>query len=273
MKLHYKEYGKGMPVIILHGLLGLSDNWVSLGKKLSNLFHVIIPDLRNHGQSMHSPEHDFRVMSEDIYELINDLNLNNPVIIGHSMGGKTAMHFAMRFQEMIKALVIVDIAPDTYLDEDTLHAFENVLDTILQIDLSEYSSRKEIEQSLEQKESSEVLRQLLNKNIQRNKNKKFEWRVNAEVLRRQLPEINTSLKDSLGKDYAGPCLCPALFIRGENSNFINSQNIESINYFFSHATIETILNAGHLIHVDQPQAFYEVLVPFLEQVSIAKGRN
>lgn len=272
MKLHYKEYGKGMPVIILHGLLGLSDNWVSQGKKLSNLFYVIIPDLRNHGQSMHSPEHNFRVMSEDIYELINDLNLKNPVIIGHSMGGKIAMHFAIRFQGMVKALVIVDIAPDSYLDEETQNAFKNVFDTILQIDPSEYSSRKEIEQYIEQKESSEVLRQLLNKNVQRNKNKKFEWKVNAEVLRRQLPKINTSLKDSLGNDYSGPCLCPALFVRGENSNFINSQNTWSINHSFPHATIETIPNAGHLVHVDQPRAFYELLVPFLEQVSIAKGR-
>ncbi len=269
MKLHYKEYGKGHPVVILHGLLGLSDNWVSLGKQLSKLFHVIIPDLRNHGQSMHSNEHDFRVMADDVYELINDLQLKTPVLMGHSMGGKVAMHFATRFPEMIKALVIVDIAPDSYLDEETLNTFHEVLNTILECNLSGYSSRREIEQYLEQKVSSNVLRHLLSKNIKRDKDNKFAWKVNARVLKQQLDQINISINESLDDKHPEPCFIPTLFIKGENSDFINPQNSGRINQLFPHSNIETIPDAGHLIHVDQPRAFYEVLVPFLEQVSIA----
>ena len=118
MKLFYRHFGVGAPIIILHGLFGLSDNWVTHAKRIAEKFSVYLPDLRNHGQSPHSPTFNYAAMADDLYEFIDEHKLKNPVIIGHSMGGKVAMWFALEYPDLLEKLIVVDISPAKYADRD-----------------------------------------------------------------------------------------------------------------------------------------------------------
>jgi pimeloyl-ACP methyl ester carboxylesterase len=254
MKLFFRRMGQGNPVIILHGLLGLSDNWVSFGRQLALDFEVFIPDFRNHGQSPFDPAFNFPVLVEDLVELINDLELKKVNIIGHSLGGKVAMLFALENPVFLNKLVIVDIAPRKYppnLEHQLL------IDAMLKVDFYSAHSRSDIEKQLEPNIRSLKLRQFLLKNIYWKEKETMAWRVNLPTLKESLPfileEIITNKK----------CLNSVLLVRGGLSNYVTDADISEMIRLFPNTTVRTIANASHWVHADAPGEFYTLVHEFL----------
>lgn len=253
MKLFHREFGSGKPFVILHGLLGLSDNWVPLAKQISGHgFRVIIPDLRNHGQSFHNNRFDYPAMVEDLLHLFNDLQITNAIVCGHSMGGKVAMNLALSYPNMIEKLLVIDMGVKEY----PIHHNE-LLEAMLSFDFTQVSSRKEIEEKLNKQIKDSSVRQLLLKNIAY-RNNTFEWKPNLSSIRENLKNIfcGISVEKTLEK--------PALFIRGENSDYVKDEDLQGIRNIFPNAAFITIPKAGHWIHVDNPEVFINEVLEFLK---------
>lgn len=254
MKLAFRKYGAGKPLLILHGLFGQSDNWNTLAKNFSvNNFEVFTIDLRNHGLSPHSEDWNYEVMANDILELINDNNLKQPIIIGHSMGGKVAMTFALNFDGIIDKLIIVDIAPVQY----PAHHYE-VLYALNKVDFNKLNTRKEVEDILANSISDFGTRQFLLKNIywENSIENKMNWRFNLNVISKNYHEILSEIPHKFS-------LVNTLFIRGDKSKYILDSHINSIKERFPNAKLVSIPNAGHWVHAEQPKLFYEEVINFL----------
>ncbi|MGA3012464.1 MAG: alpha/beta fold hydrolase [Bacteroidales bacterium] len=254
MKLFFRHMGQGNPVIILHGLLGLSDNWVSFGRQLSTDFEIFIPDLRNHGQSPHDPVFNFPSLVKDLLDFINDLGLKRLNLIGHSLGGKTAMSFALEYPDRINKLVVVDIAPRKY-PSNLEH--ELLIDAMLKVDLTLAHSRSDIEKQLEPNVHSSRLRQFLLKSVYWKDKQSLGWRINLPVLKDSLPFIMEEI--SPNKKLQNP----VLFVRGGQSDYITDNDVPEILRLFPLCTIKTLENASHWVHADVPFEFYSVVHDFL----------
>ncbi len=254
MKLFLRQYGQGFPVIILHGLFGMSDNWVSFGRRLSRDFNVIIPDLRNHGQSPHSPVFDFPSMEQDILELLDERGIQEADLIGHSLGGKVAMLIAMNHPERVRKLVIVDIGPRSYPEN---HEHMDLLNAMMSVDPAKAHSRSDIEKELKQYISGEKLRQFLLKNVYWKSPSQLGWRLNLSGIHSNLLRIFQSVEG------AEPFTKQALFIRGGRSEYISDQDIPDIQKKFPRASIRTIEPASHWVHADEPEKFYDLVTEFL----------
>jgi len=253
MKLFCRKYGNGPPLVILHGLYGSSDNWVTIAKILGESFTVYLPDQRNHGQSPHSDVHDYDSMRDDLFEMANDLNLRKFFLTGHSMGGKTAISFAIKWPEMLNGLLIADISPFTYESSKLAAYTQNlvILNAILSVDLNKISTRSDAEMFLREKISSEKERNLILKNLQRNTNNSFSWKLNASSLLTNLDKIMEGIKrqTDFNQQITG---FPVLFLRGSNSDYICTDDIRDILHVFPAAEIITVEGAGHWIQVDRP---------------------
>ncbi|MCX6245608.1 MAG: alpha/beta fold hydrolase [Bacteroidetes bacterium] len=247
MKLFVRRMGQGNPVIILHGLLGLSDNWVSFGRQLARDFEVFIPDLRNHGQSPRSTVFNFTVLADDLLELIEEHNLVNPCVIGHSLGGKTAMLFALTHPDRLSKLVIVDIALRKY-SQNRDHKM--LIEAMLDADLSIARSRSDVEHQLESSVHSLKLRQFLMKNLYWKDKETLDWRLNLEVLKEALPGMFEGVTPE------GEFQKPALFVRGGLSDYVLEEDYPGIIKKFPGASVITIDNASHWVHADAPGEFY-----------------
>ena len=254
MKLFYRRFGQGFPVIIIHGLFGMSDNWVTLGRMLGKHFDVIIPDLRNHGQSPHHPVFGFQVMAEDIRELMDDLGFQEICLIGNSLGGKIAMMLALRDPALVKKLVVVDISLRRK-PADREH--QQLIDAMLSVDFTNTRSRSDVEKQLSTKIQSKKLRQFLLKNVYWRDQKNLDWRINLPVINQNLPEIFGGV--DLPGEYGGP----ALFVRGGRSEYILDEDISEIRTQFPRAIVKTIADASHWVHADAPGEFYEMVSSFL----------
>jgi pimeloyl-ACP methyl ester carboxylesterase len=252
MKLHFQEFGKGKPIIILHGLFGSSDNWVTVGRKLAESYKVYLLDQRNHGDSPHAESHNYEAMSADLKQFIEEHKIENPHIIGHSMGGKTAMYFAVKNPDMYDKLVVVDIGPKAYpVHHDT------ILEGLNSIKLSELKSRNDADKALEEYISDKGVRQFLLKNLTRGEDKNFVWKINLTVLGKNIEAVGKGLEERLATEK------DTLFIGGKNSDYIRSEDHITIVNFFPNAKIEMIEGAGHWIHAEKPEAFLDVLMDFL----------
>jgi pimeloyl-ACP methyl ester carboxylesterase len=265
MKLFYRKYGEGPPLVILHGLYGSSDNWVTLTKKLSDRFTVYLPDQRNHGQSPHSELHDYNSMRDDLYELANDLNLKKFFLAGHSMGGKTAISFALKWPEMLNGLLIADISPFTY--ETDGHSANNqhsgILNAILSSDLNNISTRSEAEKLLSEKIPSEKERSLILKNLRRTADNKFSWKINAKSLLANLDKIMMGIRRET--DYSQQITgFPVIFLRGGDSDYIPEKDFKDILHVFPAAEIIEVQGAGHWIQVDKPDEVVKYLKKLLD---------
>ncbi len=250
--LHYTELGQGEPLLILHGLFGSSKNWQSLAKKFAEKFTVYSVDLRNHGNSFHDPLMNYEVMAEDLDILIHHLELQSYNIIGHSMGGKIAMLYALRYRHNISKLIVADIAPVNYE-----HSHTELIAPILSVDLDQVSSRSQVDKALSADISDPMLRGFLLQNLGRDGDSWY-WKVNWLAIKQQmnaLVEFPQCQDDSSN--------IPALFIRGENSDYIDDHGIAAIRQLFGNARIETMNNAGHWLHVEQPQKFTSLVLDFL----------
>jgi esterase len=253
MKLFYRKYGNGPPLIILHGLYGSSDNWGTIAKKLSENFTVYLPDQRNHGQSPHSEIHNYDSMRDDLFELATDLSLKKFFLAGHSMGGKTAISFAMKWPEMLNGLLIADISPFTY--EDNSHSaysqHSSILNAILSVDLEKVTSRAEIEELLKGEIPSDNIRGLIMKNIQRTSGNSFAWKINAPSLLKNLDKIMSGIKRE--KDFSRQITgFPVIFLRGGDSDYIPKADFKDIMHVFPAAEIIDVPGAGHWIQADKP---------------------
>lgn len=242
--LFYRSYGTGDPVIILHGLFGMSDNWASFAKLLSAEYRVITPDLRNHGQSFHSSAHNYPIMAEDVLELLDLLELTSAHVIGHSMGGKVAMTMAINAPYRLKSLISVDMAPKSYPG-----GHQEIIRAIQEAPIEQTKSRKEVKTFLMDRLHSPTIVQFLLKNLSRNKDSMlFEWKFNisalamhySDILKEILPATHTFQKKTT-------------FVRGSESNYIQLEDMDDILKYFPLAQLCTIEGAGHWVHADQPK--------------------
>ena len=268
MHLFYRVEGAGKPVVIVHGLYGSSDNWLTVAKKLSIEYKVFMIDQRNHGRSPNSNEHNYELLKNDLVEFFDQQNIEKAILIGHSMGGKTAMSFAADYPERIEKLIVVDIAPKDYFllnDESQFYLHNNILRAMLEIDFSRIESRKDVENYLNERIDGTQIVQFLLKNVQRNKETHhFEWRLNVPVLYENLDEIISGV-DARWFDYRLPIYnYPVLFIKGTDSNYILPEDYASIRRIYPEAQITEIPNAGHWLHAEQPQLFMEAVWRFLK---------
>lgn len=255
MELFYQEVGsQGQEIIIIHGLFGSSDNWLSIGRALAHRYKIYLIDQRNHGKSPHSPEWDYFVMAEDLHQFIEQRAIQHPIVLGHSMGGKTAMQYACTyFPSKIQKLIVADIAPKSY----PLH-HQSILAGLQAIDLQRLTSRKEAEEILGKFVQDSDTKAFLLKNLYRNEQNQWQWRINLPVIVEKIANVGEGLLTNLHFDE------PTLFVRGEKSNYILDEDFELIKYFFPNSQIETIAGAGHWLHAEKPKEFLEVIQKFIE---------
>lgn len=256
MKLFFRQTGEtGTPIIILHGVFGSSDNWLTISKTIADHNHrVFLVDQRNHGRSPRSEVFNYDVMAADLQEFITDHQLEKPVVIGHSMGGKTVMQFAMDYPGQFSRLVVVDIAPKPY----PIHHAE-LIKGLKAIDLVNLKSRNEADEILSQYEPLLAVRQFLLKNLYRTEAGQFDWRLNLLVIEQELEGIGTELQPVRIVDE------PTLFIRGSESRYIKDKDQDDIKRLFPNSTLETIQGAGHWVQAEKPAEFVELLMRFLEK--------
>ncbi|MDL2231272.1 alpha/beta fold hydrolase [Porphyromonadaceae bacterium OttesenSCG-928-L07] len=257
MKLFYREKGAGTPLLILHGLWGASDNWLPIAGLLADSFRVILPDLRNHGQSPHSDEMNYDLMSDDIIELIQDMNLPVvPHIVGHSMGGKVTMALLMKQPELIKKAVIADIAPISYSSSDGgRHSY--IIDFMSSFDLSAHSTRESLTEAIKQNFRSERAQQLFLKNIRKTESG-FQWKINYPVLAANFDTISGCPKNLPHAKYTKEIL----FIKGEKSDLI--PDLTTLQQDFPAARLTEIADCGHWMHSEQPEKVAETIRTFLQ---------
>lgn len=250
MKLHHRILGEGQPLVILHGLFGYSDNWQSVAKKLADYYQVILVDQRNHGHSDWSEEFSYDLLAEDLKELFDDLKLEDVILLGHSMGGKTAMRFAQEYPDYLEKLIVVDIGVKTYPSHH-----DQILAGLHAIDTETMTSRSAAEEAMEKHIPSFGVRQFLLKNLYWIKKGKLAWRMNIPVLER---EMNSILKGLPPKEV----LIPTLFIRGVMSDYILDDDFPELENQFPDAHFRSIENAGHWVHAEAPDEFLDAVLSF-----------
>lgn len=266
MELFYREFNnKGSCLVIIHGLYGASDNWVSIARKLEKHYHIFLIDQRNHGRSPHRPQHDYESMANDLLSFFDLNQIRKAHIIGHSMGGKAAMHFALKNPQRVYKLAVLDIAPKPYKPSKNLSQLTNnhavIIDSMLNADLQKAKSRQDVEHSLEQKLPDKKLRQFLLKNVDRDKEGKYRWKVNLQALKKNLNLIMDGFSELNPKENQSNI--PAIFIRGEKSDYVSDDDLAIIKSYFRNSEIVTIPDSGHWLHAEQPELLIKTLKYFL----------
>lgn len=251
--LHSKILGQGSPLLILHGFLGMADNWKTLGTKYAeNGFEVHLMDLRNHGRSFHCEDFTYELMVKDILAYVESKNLNKINVLGHSMGGKVAMLFATTHPDKVERLLVADIAPKFYPAHH-----HRIIEGLNALDFSEISSRTEADEKLAEYLSDRGVRQFLLKNLYWKTKEQLGLRINLEVLSNAQEEIGEPLPST--SSFEGK----TLFLRGSKSEYIHPDDKGEILRYFPKASIATIDNAGHWLHAENPTQFFEKSMAFL----------
>ncbi len=252
MMLNYKKIGYGeKKVVIMHGLFGSSDNWQTLAKQLEDA-DVILPDLRNHGKSFHSDAFTYDLMAEDIAEVIAHEGWTDIYLVGHSMGGKVAVAFAMKYPWLLHKLVVIDISTKQY----PMH-HQRILEGLTSANLDVLKSRKEVEDHLSAFITEPGTLQFLMKNLYWREKGKLGWRINVSVLQREMPEILRAME---GKQVD----TTTVFVRGELSNYILESDYNSIRAQFPDSEIITVKGVGHWVHAEAPDETLRILNTILE---------
>ncbi|MDX2172553.1 MAG: alpha/beta fold hydrolase [Bacteroidota bacterium] len=254
MKLAYRDFGTGQPLLILHGLFGQSDNWNTLAKNFADKgFHVYTLDQRNHGLSPHSNEWDYEIMADDLKKFIDDHDLKKPILLGHSMGGKTVLFFELKYNGVADKLIIADIAARAYPP----HHGE-VLKALHAVDFKTISTRKEAEAIMNNYLGDFGTKQFLLKNIywSDDENKQMAWRFNLKTISEEYDNIGVAVPDFISPT-------ETLIINGEKSNYINALDKLDFEKRFTNVRFKTILNAGHWVHAEKPKEFFEAVLRFL----------
>jgi len=254
MKLNFKTLGEGEPLIVLHGLFGMLDNWLTLSRKFAEHYQVFIIDQRNHGKSPHDEVIDYPSMAEDLYDFMVDHDIPQACFLGHSMGGKTVMQFAHLYPEKVKKLIVVDIAPKRYKGGQ-----EPIFEALFNVDLNKVDSRSDAEEMLAQTIDEQEIRLFLLKNLARQKEGHYRWKMN-------LPAIYDHYQDILGSiENETPFVNPSLFIRGGQSRYIQDEDFSLIREQFPNAEIATVEKAGHWVHAEAPEELLKLALNFLDE--------
>ena len=253
MQLHYKSYGSGQPLIILHGLLGSLENWRSACLELARDFRIIAPDQRNHGHSPHSEEMNYPSMAEDVSELLDRENLPSAPVLGHSMGGKTAMQLALSHPHRVTKLIVADMAPRAYSPR---HA--KILSAMLALDLSSFQTRRHVQEALAPAIPDLAVRQFLLKNLEFDSSGQLRWRIGLAQIFRNYDALRQPLQSE------SPFKRPTLFLRGEHSDFLTEDDFPSIQKLFPEARLQTIPQASHWVHADNLPVFIQKVREFLQ---------
>lgn len=253
MKLHHKIIGEGEPLIIMHGLFGMLDNWQSFGKAIAQKgFEVHLLDMRNHGKTEHSLEFNYQIMADDLEEYLDDNGIEAAHILGHSMGGKVAMVFATENEERTKSLIVVDIAPKAY----PVH-HQEIINGLKSLDFNILKSRSEATSALSKHISNASVQQFLLKSLYWVEKGQLALRFNLPVIEANIEMVGESLFDDA--IYDGP----TLFIDGGSSNYIKPTDQPLITRHFPKAIINTIPDSGHWVHAEQPVLFYKAVEEFI----------
>jgi esterase len=254
MNLYFQSYGSDSTpaLMIFHGLFGSSDNWHSYGLRFAERFHTYILDARNHGRSPRSELFNYQVMVEDVVEFMVRQNISSASLLGHSMGGKTAAFTALLHPELVDKLIVVDIAPRSYKAHH-----DQVFDALTSLNIHAFEYRKDIDEALTSKIPEASVRQFLMKNLARDESGGFRWKMNLEVIEKNYARINEELPRE--RQFTKP----TLFIRGDNSDYIQMDDLPLIGTLFPKADIITIKDAGHWVHVDAPEEFSNTVIEFL----------
>ena len=250
--LHSKILGQGKPLLILHGFLGMSDNWKTLGNAFAEHFQVHLIDQRNHGRSFHSPDFSYELLAEDLKQYCSHYQLSTCYVLGHSMGGKTAMHFSLQNPNFVEKLVVADIAPKTY---PAHHQY--ILKALQEVDFTEHTSRKSIENVLANYIEEKGVIQFLMKNIYRITKDQLGYRFNLATLYNKYDAVTQSNLPQKKYDK------PTLFLKGSRSNYIDASDEMTIKSYFPLGTIQEISNSGHWLHAENPKEFYSSVMNFL----------
>ncbi len=253
--LHSKIYGEdqaGTPLLVFHGLFGMLDNWGSFGKEMGELFPVHLIDLRNHGKSFHSEEMTHETLSNDILHYIEFHNLQKVNLLGHSLGGKAVMQFAINYPVKVEKLIVVDITPKAYPPHH-----QGIIKALESVDFSKANSRKDVEEVLQEYIPQKSVIQFLTKNLYWTDEKTLNWRFNLKTLAEKYSEfVSNAIKFGV---FSGE----TLFIAGAKSNYILPQDQFQIKQQFPQASIVKIENAGHWVQAENPQDFAEVVKDFI----------
>ncbi len=263
MELYAQKIGSGTPVVILHGLYGSGDNWLTLGKELSSTHTVYLVDQRNHGRSAHHPSLSYSDLTEDLLEFLDHRQLHQVSLVGHSMGGKTAMNFALTYPERVASLVVIDIALRSYLHpaERQLylqHQFHlKVIHALLKLDIDYPETRDEVDKQLAQQLPQPAIRSYLLKNLKRDSDGKFFWAINLSSIQNNLDRIMEGIPWT-GKTYRQP----TLIIDGKKSEYIQPSDYDDFKKAFPDVRIEQ-LDTGHWVHAEKPEELLNLLRGFL----------
>lgn len=255
MKLFFRELGNGQPFIILHGLMGSADNWLTQAKMLANDYKVYTVDQRNHGLSPHSEAFDYKIMANDIKDFINEHQLKKPIVLGHSMGGKAAMNFAIANPSMLDRLIVVDIAPKAY----PIH-HDSIVEGLKAIPIDTLQTRNEADEILSKYVPEADVRQFLLKNLSRKPSGGFSWKINLPVIDKNLELISADIQ------FPGSYDGPSLFVRGSKSRYVKDEDRAHIKELFPNSSLVT-MDTGHWVQAEKPQEFVEVVKNFLSNVN------
>ena len=250
MRLHFRQYGShaGPPLVVLHGLFGSLNNWHSHAREFGERCTVFTVDARNHGGSPHDPDATYPAMSADLLEFFDEHHIAEAIVMGHSMGGKTAMQFTADHPERVASLIIVDMAERPY---EPVH--QDIFAALERVDPGAYATREEVDRALGETILKEPVRQFLTANIVRDENGRMQWRMNV-------PALKACYGDLAGRVDIPPMFTkPILFIRGDRSRFITPEDEQEIITHHPHARIVTVENAGHWVHADNPEGFRAVV--------------
>jgi pimeloyl-ACP methyl ester carboxylesterase len=266
MELFFRKIGAGDPLIILHGLYGSSDNWYSIGRALADNYEVFMIDLRNHGNSPHSPEHNYTIMCDDLVDFLARNQIDRAAFLGHSMGGKTALAFGLKNPDKVSRMIVVDISPFEY---DLAHSkvailHQGIMQGMQSIEPEKIADRREADAMMKKFVSEATIRQFLLKNLKRDPKGRFYWALNLPVLARNMTGIFSGLIPRNGNGPLNISHFPLLFIRGEYSGYLNKKDEEAIRYLLPWAQIITIPKSGHWVHAEQPVAFLQEIRRFME---------
>jgi pimeloyl-ACP methyl ester carboxylesterase len=255
MELNHKTFGQGPPLLILHGLFGTLDNWQTLGKRWADDYTVVLIDQRNHGRSPHLNAHTYPLLAADLKAFMEANWMYEAHILGHSMGGKTAMQFATHFPDMVDKLVVVDIAPKSYSGNHEL-----IVQALNELDLNTITERKQADTLLAEQIPEYGVRQFLLKNLSRDKEQGgFRWKMNLPVLTRDYEEILQNITPE------APFDGPTLFIKGAESDYILNDDLPLLREYFPAATLATVADAGHWVHAQQPEELFKLVSAFLAE--------
>lgn len=253
MELAFREYGQGQPLLILHGLFGQSDNWNTLAKGFAEQgFWVFTIDQRNHGLSPHSEEWSYQVMADDLKEFIDTHDLKEPIVLGHSMGGKTAMFFELSYPGVSSRLIVADMAARV-----TARHHDDVLKALNAVDFSSIKTRKEAEEVLSREISDFGTKQFLLKNIYWNENEQMDWRFDLATITKKYDAVLEQVPE-------GSSPVKTLIVRGGRSNYVSDADVEDLKRRFPSAILVTIKDAGHWVHAEKPKEFFDTVLQFIK---------